>query len=122
MLIILCIPCVKCHNVKNELEESQDAVLFFKKCAMLTVKSVPHFGLDLNTLETNMSTAIKFCTDIHGPQRINTIECGDLLTFPLMPLAGQSKSGIIHRKLPTCKVNDIPVNISCTLLVSLLKC
>lgn len=33
---------------------------------------------------------MKIGTNIHGPKRMNPNDLGDLLTFPLMPPAGQS--------------------------------
>ena len=40
-------------------------------------QSMNHFGLIL-----------KFCTDVHRPRRMNPHNDGDLLTFPLVPQAG----------------------------------
>lgn len=34
--------------------------------------------------------ALKLCTDINGPKRINLIVFSNLLTFPLAPQAAQS--------------------------------
>ncbi len=33
---------------------------------------------------------MKFCTDIHGPQRMNPVDSGDPLIVPVAPRAGQN--------------------------------
>ncbi len=44
-----------------------------------------HFGPDRNVLTAIGRIAVKFCADIHGPQRMNATGFGDPLTFPLAP-------------------------------------
>ncbi len=56
--------------------------------AMLVCQWVQLFGLDWNISTTFGWIALKFCTDIHGAQRINPNDFGDPLTFPLAPPAG----------------------------------
>lgn len=39
---------------------------------------------------TTIEWIMKFCTDIHGPQRVKPTDFGDPLTIPLAPPAGQN--------------------------------
>ncbi len=49
---------------------------------------IHHFGPNIST--TIGWIVIKFCTDVHGSQRMNPTDFGDPLTFSLAPPAGQS--------------------------------
>ena len=40
--------------------------------------------------------AMKLCTDIHGPQRVNPNDFGALQTFPLTPTTGSNKTQSRH--------------------------
>ncbi len=94
--------------------------------------------------------AMKFCTYIDGSQKMNPADFGDPLTFHLAPPAGQSfhLSNEVFQTLPdrlqlfqlfirskfhfvqffsfwpnSCKTNDIPISLSCTLCsVIISKC
>ncbi len=48
-------------------------------------RSVHHFGTNWNIWTVIGRIAMKFCTDIHGPQRINPSDFGDLLAFSFVP-------------------------------------
>ncbi len=45
-------------------------------------RSVHRFAPDWNISTTRGRIAMKFCADIHGPQRMNSTDFGDPLTFP----------------------------------------
>ncbi len=51
---------------------------------------VPHFITDYNTVTTIRSIAIKFYTDVHGSQIMNSNDFSDPLTFAVALPAGQS--------------------------------
>ncbi len=56
-----------------------------------SVLLVDHFDPDGNISTTNGRFAMKLCTDIHGPQRINPKDFSDPLTFSAAP----SEAGIL---------------------------
>ncbi len=52
--------------------------------------------------------AMKFATDIHGPQRLNSIRLGDPLTFHLAPALGQTYPGTFLEMAQKSCTNIIP--------------
>ncbi len=55
---------------------------------------------------------MKFGTDIHGAQRMNSSDFGDPLTFPVAPSAGQSFTLI-------CEISQHPLDSLSSYLVDI---
>ncbi len=60
----------------------------FVLVAMLASWSVHHSDPDRNSSTNIRWIAMEFCTDIHGPQRMNLCDFGVPLSFPLAPSWG----------------------------------
>ncbi len=52
---------------------------------------------------------MKFCIDIHGPQKMNTNDSGDHLTFHLAPLSGQNcnlSNTLLYDQIPAKRMTS----------------
>ncbi len=75
---------------KSSTPNAISSLTFENWATTLTVLYYCHYRwLRLSISTTIWWLAMKFCTDIHGPQRINPNDVGAPLTFPLAPPAGR---------------------------------
>lgn len=82
------VPLLKGTKKWRKTATTEDHIWFLATLACKAMSAcwlVHHFGSDWNSSTTIGWTDMKFCTDIHSPQRMNPYGFGDPLIFPLAP-------------------------------------